>query len=407
MSFSEIFWAARSFFSLVAAGTLVLGSGGARADFLHNEDVLIDGSLCVGDCAGGSGFPFDSELILRGPVLRLLFADVGDNSSVDWLIQVNSKSSSGGPFANYFAIRNLSEPAIPFRIDSGAPHNALRIDAQGDVGLGTSNPRMNLHIADGNTPAIRLEQTGSAGFTPRKWDIAANEFSFFIRDATKPSTLPFRIRPGAPTNALHIGADGDVFIGLDPQSKTAPSGDLVVGGAGAKYMDLVSTNNVRTWYRMISDSENRRLVAMDSGGSIKTQMVFNDNRIRFGGPSFRGFNLWATIDSSGITTRGPTCKPGPCDAVFDRDVYEAPSIKAHAALMWESGYLPGVGPTVPGASVNLSQKLGGILNELEHAHIYIEQLDQQTATLAEQNAALLDRVATLEVLIEPSAGSNQ
>jgi hypothetical protein len=42
--------------------------------------------------------------------------------------------------------------------------------------------------------------------------------------------------------------------------------------------------------------------------------------------------------------------------------------------MRELGFLPAVGPNLPHAPVNLSEKTGGILNELEKAHLYIEEL---------------------------------
>jgi hypothetical protein len=70
--------------------------------------------------------------------------------------------------------------------------------------MGTSTPVVDLHVKDGNTPTLRLDQDGSDGFTPQVWDMAANETNFFIRDATNGSTLPFRIQPGAPESAIHI-----------------------------------------------------------------------------------------------------------------------------------------------------------------------------------------------------------
>jgi hypothetical protein len=71
----------------------------------------------------------------------------------------------------------------------------------------------------GDTPALRLLQTADSGFTPQTWDIAGNEANFFIRDVTNNSKLPFRIRPGAPTSSIDIGADGAVStVSLTVQS---------------------------------------------------------------------------------------------------------------------------------------------------------------------------------------------
>jgi hypothetical protein len=38
-----------------------------------------------------------------------------------------------------------------------------------------------------------------------------------------------------------------------------------------------------------------------------------------------------------------------------------------------------VGPTPEDGPINISQKIGGMLNELELAHIYIEQLHKQVS----------------------------
>ena len=76
-----------------------------------------------------------------------------------------------------------------------------------------------------------------------------------------------------------------------------------------------------------------------------------------------------------ITTGGATCSGG-CDAVFDAD-YALPSIEEHAELMWTNKHLPAVGPTKPLEPVNLTEQMGNMLNELEKAHIYIDQLHKR------------------------------
>jgi GH25 family lysozyme M1 (1,4-beta-N-acetylmuramidase) len=85
--------------------------------------------------------------------------------------------------------------------------------ANGDIGLGTDSPLVNLHIVDGDSPTLRIEQDASGGWTPQSWDVSGNESNFFIRDNTNGSTLPFRIKPGAPQNALFIAANGNIGLG--------------------------------------------------------------------------------------------------------------------------------------------------------------------------------------------------
>jgi hypothetical protein len=72
----------------------------------------------------------------------------------------------------------------------------------------------NILVKTGDTPLVHLEQTNGSGFTPQTWDVAGNEANFFIRDKTAGSRLPFRIRPGAPTNSITAAANGNVGIGL-------------------------------------------------------------------------------------------------------------------------------------------------------------------------------------------------
>jgi hypothetical protein len=76
-----------------------------------------------------------------------------------------------------------------------------------------------------------------------------------------------------------------------------------------------------------------------------------------------------------LFTGGPSCGAG-CDAVLGPD-FTVESIEEHAAAMWSAGFLPAIGATLPNEPINMTEKMGGVLNELEKAHIYIEQLHQE------------------------------
>ena len=105
----------------------------------------------------------------------------------------------------------------------------------GCLGFGTSTPVADLHIKSGNTPTLRLEQDGSPGFTPQTWDVAGNEANYFIRDATNGSTLPFRIRPGAPTSAITFASPAYEPCADRPCIKFDQHGFSVIG-PGAVYL---------------------------------------------------------------------------------------------------------------------------------------------------------------------------
>ena len=356
------------------------------------DDLIVDGSICAGfDCVNGESFGFDT-LRLKENNLRIRAQDTSNSSSFptnDWQITFNDSSNGG---ANKFSIDDIDGGRTPFTIEASAPSHALYVDDGGRIGLGTATPVVEMHIVNGDSPTVRLEQNGSSGFTPQTWDMAGNETNFFIRDATNGSTLPFRIRPGAPSSSIDVAATGYVGLGttspdaqLDVTAAAADVTAMIIQGADTKVVDLKSTNNGAVQYRLQSDNGNRRIVAMNNTASaIETQIILGNTSIQLAGPSGAGVDLWATIDTNGITTKGPTCNPGPCDRTFDSSYFTAPSIQDHADFMWDNSYLWGVGPTNPDMPYNVTEKTAGMLHELEVAHIYIDQLNQRLTVLETQ-----------------------
>ena len=177
------------------------------------DDLIVDGSIGVGmDAVNGEAFGFDT-IRLKENNLRIKFQDTSNSASFptnDWQITANDSSNGG---ANKFSIDDIDGGRTPFTILAGAPSHSLFVHNTGRLGLGTSTPVVELHMVDGDSPTMRLQQDGSSGFTPQTWDVAGNETNFFIRDATNGSTLPFRIMASAPKDAFVIAADGDIGIG--------------------------------------------------------------------------------------------------------------------------------------------------------------------------------------------------
>ena len=210
---------------LVAVGFAWLGSASpSMADQVFLDDIIVDGSACIGfDCVNGESFGFDT-LRLKENNLRIKAQDTSTTSSFptnDWQITFNDTSNGG---ANKFSIDDIDGGRTPFTIEAGAPSHSLYVEDGGRVGFGTNTPVVDLHVKSGNTPTLRLEQDGSSGFGAQTWDVAGNEANFFIRDASNGSTLPFRIFPGAPSNALTIEAStGDIGMGT-----TSPDAELHV-----------------------------------------------------------------------------------------------------------------------------------------------------------------------------------
>lgn len=119
------------------------------------DDVIIDGSLCVGfDCTNNEYFSFDT-LKLKENNLRIYFDDTSSPASFpsnDWRITINDSTSGG---ASYFSID-----------DATADTSTLTILAGGNVGIGT------------RTPSEKLEVTGNVlvnGAVTESSDVHAKE----------------------------------------------------------------------------------------------------------------------------------------------------------------------------------------------------------------------------------------
>jgi hypothetical protein len=143
---------------------------------------------------------------------------VGRLPANDWQLTANDSASGG---SSKFSIEDITGSKVPFTITAGAATNSIFVDSTGRLGLRTSTPVLDVHVNTSNTPAVRLEQNSSGGFTAQTWDIAGNEANFFVRDVTGGSRLPFRIRPGAPTSSIDISASGQVGLGTASPSAKA------------------------------------------------------------------------------------------------------------------------------------------------------------------------------------------
>jgi hypothetical protein len=148
-------------------------AGDATLDQVIADDLIVQGSFCTGfDCINGENFGFDT-IRLKENNLRIHFEDTSAAGfpANDWRIIANDSAGGG---ANFLAVEDSTASRQIFRLTAGAPANAFFMDSSGRIGLGTSTPVLNLHIGTGNTPAVRMEQTGASGFTAQTWDMGAS-----------------------------------------------------------------------------------------------------------------------------------------------------------------------------------------------------------------------------------------
>ena len=356
-------------FATTAAIGLVAGA--ANAQNLINSNTTIHSSLCVGfDCATTESYGSDT-IRLKENNLRIHFDDTSSAGSFpnqDWRIEVNSNANGGG---EYFRVVDATASRNIFTLEANAPSNSLVVDDGGRIGLGTATPSVEVHTVDGDTPTLRLAQDGSSGFAPQTWDLAGNETSFFIRDVTNGSTLPFRIRPGSPSQALVIDTDGDVGIGTltstaalhIKRAGAAVREMILLENQGGSYITLKNTTTDESWFFTHENNAPNRFLVSHSDGGVQMALDRDGNMVL----------------SGDLTTTGAVCGSG-CDRVFDAD-YPLPTIKQQAQMMFAERHLPNVGPTDEEGPFNVTQKVAGMLNELEKAHIYIAQLEDRLAAV--------------------------
>ncbi len=238
------------------------------------DDLIVQGSGCFGfDCVNNESFGFDT-IRLKENNLRIKAEDTSTGSfpTNDWQLTFNDSASGG---SSKFSVEDITGSRVPFTITAGAATNSMFVDSTGRLGLRTSTPVLDLHINTSNTPAIRLEQNNSGGFTAQTWDIGANEANFFVRDVTGGSKLSFRIRPGAPTSSIDISSDGDVGIGTASPSaalhvldSTSAASDIVLAENNNEARISIKNNGTSQKYILGVNNTNPGLffISKDAGG---------------------------------------------------------------------------------------------------------------------------------------------
>src|SRR6266576_5333643 len=97
-------------------GAALIGSGHARADQVIADDLIVQGSACVGlDCVNNESFGFDT-LRLKENNTRIKFQDTSVSAGFpnhQWQLTANDSANGG---LNKFSIENTTLATVPFTI---------------------------------------------------------------------------------------------------------------------------------------------------------------------------------------------------------------------------------------------------------------------------------------------------
>ena len=289
----------------------------AKPDDVIPDDLIVQGSACVGlDCVSGEVFGFDTIRVKENNT-RIQFDDTSAAGFPlnNWQIRANSSAAGGTSFLAFVdqgAAGNSETGTIVFEVDAGAPANSLKVSSTGKVGLRTATPVLDVHANTSDTPAIRLEQNNSGGFTAQTWDIASNEANFFVRDVTGGSRLPFRIRPGAPTSSIDISATGNVGIGTATPDQSlvvkATTPSLTVQSAGTAnvasmglFQDQGGTRTFGGFLVLDATTSNLRIATRTSSLDTTRMVIQNSNG---------NIGIATTSPTATLSVNGTANKPG-------------------------------------------------------------------------------------------------
>ena len=401
-------------FRFIPLAVLAALASGASAQTYTVGNQSFDGAVCVGGgCTSSESFANDADLVVKELDPRLVFEDTSISSGYstrDWMLTANQFT---GP-QEYFALTDLGTGREIVHVEADAPANALRVAASGRVGLGTSLPQEKLHIVSSAAPSIVLEQDATT-HPARIWKMrVSTNGNFLLQDSTA-TTSPFAVWNGATSESLVVLPNGSIANDLSPGLHPLfPPESFYVqrsdGSARIGVFEVSATTAPRTLLRLINNGRPEIVMANSGTGGewsfgAGTNFILKQGAL--GSDSSVKTNLLqitpagnATLAGT-LTTGGTTCGGG-CDLVFS-DGYDLPSIADHAAQMFALGHLPNVGPTPEGAPLNVSDKLGRMLNELEHAHIFIARQQEAFALQQAENraqAALIARQQTTIAAIE-------
>ena len=172
---------------------------------------------------------------------------------------------------------------------------------------GESFSNLPLLLKSPDTPGLRLDQTGTGGFTPQIWDVAGNEANFFVRDMTNGSRLPFRIRPGAPTSSLDISATGDISTAAMLQQNLAAT--TVTGPVDGEAVLAALRGLVLSRYTINADTAAVPHVG-PAGAAFRAAFATGNSDDRLAAPDTAGIAL-AAVKALDAKVSGLELTPGP------------------------------------------------------------------------------------------------
>jgi hypothetical protein len=306
------------------------------------------------------------------------------------------------------------------RIDATAPANSIWVNADGELGLG-GDPNVNWGLTDlavvDVVAQLELQSTSYGNWA--MMELTSDHWNFLIEDSAGTGhTYPLRIWEDSPTASIDIRPAG---VGIGTAN---PTRKLHVVPDVAGQVVALFQNGTHEISRNDGGFANIRFAT--SGGPVTQSWLFQNsptngefvirNQTTPGNPlrilrdapansvvmRSTGVGIRTGTPAGALDVNGSIYQRGGiihADYVFEPG-YDLPSIEEHARLMWANSHLPAVPPRQMDEAgrevVEVGAQRRGILEELEVAHIYIEQLEKRMGQQEERLNQLEALLAELE-----------
>ncbi|MFZ5964893.1 hypothetical protein ACOXXX_18265 [Thalassococcus sp. BH17M4-6] len=425
---------------LPALALCALLPGGASAQTLLSGDHSVDGRLCAGlSCTAAESFTATEALRLKGANVGIRFVDddtTGSNiPNDDWEIRLGDSFANG---QEYFGVVDISTGRKVFHIGNSAPENAFFMAENGYIGLGTSLPETALHIETSINEGLTISSPTTVG--PRQafemyvnlqggfslsnrteralvflieqdapYLFEANATKFHVNPVPFLSTVDFQVSSDEGVALFVENTDGNT--GMGTTTPAAPLHILRADNSARILIEDSGNNGAQEMFRLKNNGGS--FFTFENAASGTTWFFTHENaapnRFIIADAVADGPEMSLTADGDltipGQLFTGGSCAAG-CDRVFDAD-YPLPSIAEQAAMMRDLKHLPAVGPTPEDGPFNITAMTGGMLNELEKAHLYIARLEERLAVLERDRDEMADLRAQVAALSEEITASRK
>ena len=290
---------------------------------------------------------------------------------------------------------------------------AVRIDSNGNVGIGTTTPQSPLHINGANNSnfELKITDTDNVGIELRSSGTNKNSYIDFVDTSTSDSgygTPDFQGRilyngnfdvMQFYTNASSepsITLQSNGFVGIGAAS---PGEKLTVLGGNIVLREMDNGfNAVKLWV----DNTKGAISAYNGGvESIRLDGGNGNNWIKNGNLGIGTTTPQGALDVSwSIYQRWWSLH---ADYVFEPE-YKLESIEEHSKYMWQNKHLKAVPKAFKDSEgqdiVEWWNRNKGVLEELEKAHVYIDQLNTQIKDIKTQNTLLKQEIQQIKNMLE-------